>query len=65
MEFDKSTIIVSSEYSIEIVFSVPVQSFVCNVKRTGDRTHPCGMPVEMDRSPDNAPLNRTDCFLWH
>ena len=54
----------SSEYSIKIVFSVPVQSFVYNVKRTGDKTHPCGTPVEMDRSPDNTPLNRTNCFLW-
>ena len=31
MEFDKSTIAVSSEYFIKIVFSVPVQSFVYNV----------------------------------
>ena len=35
----------SSEYFIKIVFSVCVQSFVCKVKRTGDKTHPCGMPV--------------------
>ena len=34
MEFDISTIAVSSEYFIKIVFSVPVQSFVYNVKRT-------------------------------
>ena len=54
----------SSEYFIKMVFSVPVQSFVYNVKRTGDKTHPCGTPVEMDRSPDNTPLNRTDFFLW-
>ena len=64
MEFDKSTIAVSSEYFIKIVFSVPMQSFVYNVKRTGDKTHPCGTPVEMDRSPENTPLNRTNCFLW-
>ena len=54
MEFDKSTIAVSSEYSIKIVFSVPVQSFVYNVKRTGDKTHPCGTPVEMENSPYNT-----------
>ena len=64
MEFDNSTIAVSSEYFITIVFSVPVQSFVCNVKRTGDKTHPCGTPVEMDRSLDNSPLKRTNYFLW-
>ena len=64
MEFDKSTIAKSSEYFIKIVFSVPVLSFVCNVKRTGDKTHVCGTPAEMDRSPDNTPLNRTSCFLW-
>ena len=64
MEFDKSTIAVSSEYLTKIVFSVPVQLFVYNVKRTGDKTYPCGTPVEMDRSPDNTPLNRTNCFLW-
>ena len=64
MDFDKSTIAVSSEYFTKIVFSVPVQSFVYNVKRTGDKTHHCGTPVEMDRSPDNTPLNRTNCFLW-
>ena len=58
MEFDKSTIAVSSEYFIKMVFSVHVQSFVYNVKRTGDKTHPCGTPVEMHRSPDNAPLNQ-------
>ena len=63
MEFDKSTIAVSSEYFIKIAFSVPVQSFVYKVKRTGDKTHPCGTPVQMDRSPDNTPLNRTNCFL--
>ena len=55
----------SSDYFIKIVFSVPVQSFVYNVKRIGDKAHPCGMPVEMDRSPDNTPLNRTNCFLGH
>ena len=57
IEFDKSTIAALSVYSIKIVFSVPVQSFVYNVKRTGDKTHPCGIPVEMDRSPDNTPWN--------
>ena len=59
MEFDKSTIAVSSEYFIKIVFSVPVQSFLCNVQRTGNKAHPCGTSVEMGRSPDNTPLNRT------
>ena len=57
MEFDKSTIAVSSEYFIKIVFSVTVQSFVYNVRRTGDKTHPCGTPVEMDHSPDKTPLS--------
>ena len=65
MEFDKSTIAVSSEYFIKIVFLVPLQSFVFNVKRTGDKTHHCCTPVEMDHSPDNTPFNRTNCFLWH
>ena len=41
MELDKSIIAVSSEYFIKVVFSVPVQSFVYNVKRTGDKTYPC------------------------
>ena len=31
------------------VVSVPVQSFVQIVKRTGDRTVPCGEPVEIER----------------
>ena len=62
MEFDKSTIAVSSEYFIKIVFSVPVQSFVYNVKRTGDKAHPCGTPVEMDRSPDNTPFTEQTVF---
>ena len=53
MEFDKSTIAVSSEYFIKIVISVPVLSFVYNVKRTGDKTHLRGTTVKMDRSPDN------------
>ena len=50
---------------MKIVFSVPVQSFVYNVKRSENKTHPCGTPVEMDRSPDNTTLNRTYSFLWH
>ena len=63
MKFDKCAFAVSSEYFIKIVFSVPVQSFVFNVK-TGDKTHPSGT-LEMDRSPDNTPLKRTNCFLSH
>ena len=31
------------------VVSVPVQSFVSSVKRIGDRTVPCGKPVEIKR----------------
>ena len=50
---------------MKIVFSVHVQSIVYDVKRTGDKTHTCETPVEMDRSPDNTPLNRTNCFLLH
>ena len=60
IEFDKSAIAVSSEESIKLVSAVSVHSFVCNAKRTGDKTHQCGTPVEMDRSPDNTPLNRTN-----
>ena len=63
MEFEKSTIAVSSEYLIKIVFSVHVQSFVYNVNRTGDKTHPCGTPVEMVRSPDNTSLYQTSYFI--
>ena len=65
MKFNKSTIAVSSEYFIKIVFAVPVQSFVYNVKITEDKTHPCGTPVKMDRSPDDTPFDRTNCFLLH
>ena len=36
------------------VISVPVQSFVHSVKRIGDRTVPCGEPVEMEREDENA-----------
>ena len=36
----------SSEYLIAGVVSAPVQSFVSNVNRTGDRTVLCGEPVE-------------------
>ena len=64
MELDESTIAVSTEYFIRIVFSVPVQSFVYNVKITGDKTLPCGKLVEIDRSPVNTPLSRTNCILW-
>ena len=52
MEFDKSTKAVPSEYFIKVVFSVPVQSFLYNVGRTGAKSHPCGTPVEMDGSPE-------------
>ena len=31
------------------VVTVPVQSFVSSVKRIGDRTVPCGTPVEINR----------------
>ena len=65
MELDRSAMALSSEYFVKIVSSVPVQSFVYSVKRTGDKTLPCGTPFEMDRSPDNTPSNRTNCFLWH
>ena len=54
MEFDKSTNSVSSEYFVKVVFSVPVQSFVNDVKRAGDKTRPCSTPVEKDRSPDST-----------
>ena len=50
---------------IKMVFSVPVQSYACSVKRSGDKTHPCGTTVKMAPYPDDAPLNLTDCFLWH
>ena len=33
-----------SEYFVNIVFSVPVQSFVYNVKKR-DKAHSCGTPV--------------------
>ena len=57
MNFDKSTIAVSSEYFTKIMFSVPVLSFVYKVKRIGEKTY---------RFPDNnTPLNRTNYFLWH
>ena len=59
MEFDKSTIAVSSDYLIKIVSSLPVQSYVYSVKRTRVKAYPCGTPVEADRSPDNTPLIRT------
>ena len=65
MEFDKSAIAVSSEYFIKIVFSVTVQSLSYSVIRTGNKAHPYGTPVEMDRSPDDTPLRRTYCFVWH
>ena len=63
MELDRSTIAVSSEYFIEIVFSIPVRSFLHRVKVTGDKPYMCGMLVEMDRSPDNAPIDeiKTSC----
>ena len=58
MEFDKSAIGLLPDYFTKVVFSVPVQSFVYNEKRTGNKTHPCGTPVEMYRPPDNVPSNR-------
>ena len=62
MEFDKYS--VSLDYFIKIFF-IFLSSHLYNVKRTAEKTHSCGMPVEMHHSPDNAPINRTICFLWH
>ena len=36
------------------VVLVPVQSFVQSVKRTGDRTVPCGEPVEIEREDEST-----------
>ena len=36
------------------VVSVSVQSFVKSVKRTEDRTVPCGEPAEMEQEDKNA-----------
>ena len=41
------------------VVSVPVQSFVWIVKRIGDRTVPCGEPVETEPEDESAALWRT------
>ena len=48
---------------MKVVFSVPVQSHVYNVKITGDKTHPCGIPEEIYCFPDKTPLNQRSCFL--
>ena len=34
-----------------------IQSFVYSVKSIGDKTHICGMPLEMYHSPDNTHVN--------
>ena len=36
------------------VVSIPVQSFVYGVKRTGDRTVACGQPVEIEREDEST-----------
>ena len=47
-ELERSSIAVSSEYFTTGVVSVPVQSFVYNVNRIGDRVVRCGKPVEIE-----------------
>ena len=39
------------------VVSEPVQSFVQIVKRIGDRTVPCGEPVEIEREDKSVAWN--------
>ena len=48
-ELYRSSIAESSEYFMFGVVSVSVWPFVYSVKRIGDRTVPCGKPVEIKR----------------
>ena len=42
------------------VVSVPVQSFAWSVKRIGNRTAPCGEPVEREREDESTALSEND-----
>ena len=53
-ELERSSVTMSSEYFIIGVVSVLGQLFVCSVKRMGDRTVPCGGPVEIQQEEENA-----------
>ena len=52
-KFEKSSIALSSE-CIAGVVSVPVQSFVYRMIKTGDTTVPCGEPVEIERAKETS-----------
>ena len=53
-----------SEYLITGVISVPLQSFVYNVKRTGAKTVPCGAPVGVYSRDESTDRKRTDWDLF-
>ena len=46
------------------VISVPLQSLVYSVKRTGAKTVPCGAPVEAQNWDESTDWKRTDRVLF-
>ena len=44
----------SSEYLMTGIVSVPLQSLVYSVKRTGAKTVPCGAPVDVQSRDEST-----------
>ena len=53
-----------SEYLMTGVISVPLQSLVYSVKRTGAKTIPCGAPVDLQSWDESKDWKRTDWVLF-
>ena len=54
----------SSEYLMTGVMSMPLQSLVYSVKRTGAKTVPCGAPVDVQSWDESTDWKRTDWVLF-
>ena len=54
----------SSEYLMTEVISVPLQSLVYSVKRTGTKTVPCDAPVDIQSWDKSTDWKRTDWSLF-
>ena len=63
-EFDRSSMAESFEYLMTGVISVPLQSIVSNIKRTGAKTVPCGAPVDVQSWDESTNWKRTDWVLF-
>ena len=54
----------SPEYLMRGVISVPLQSLVYSVKRTGAKTVPCGAPVDVQSWDESTDWKRTNWVLF-